>query len=178
MGIYDETKNDCIKNCAENNGGCVNQACNNGVCEDCAEGEYFNTAENSCKADPCDESACGGHQCLHNQGSVTCSCEDTSLIYDETKNDCIKNCAENNGGCVNQACNNGVCEDCAEGEYSILPASSLNSKKRSTDDLVRRWKTSPRKSSPVMPLSSSCPPPSLCASRLSPSIPLLDVSPS
>merc|ERR1711944_318624 len=33
------------------------------------------------------------------------------------------------------------------------PASSLNSRKRSTDDLVRRWKTSPRRSSLVMPPS-------------------------
>merc|ERR1712037_353619 len=58
------------------------------------------------------------------------------------------------------------------------PASSPNSRRRSIDEPVRRWKTSPRRSSLVMPPSSSCPPPSQCASRPSRSTHHLDDSPS
>ena len=111
------------KKCEVDNGGCVDQQCNNGLCEDCAEGEYFNTNNLACRTDPCDDSACGGNLCTHDQGSVTCSCEDVggiSHIFDVATKQCIRNCAVANGGCDGQECRNGVCEDCAADQYFNL----------------------------------------------------------
>ena len=117
---FDEETKKCKRDCSILNGGCINQKCEEGECKDCSIGTYYSDQTKTCEFDPCfggDSNACGGNICSHADGDVTCSCAMADRIFDPTRQKCIRNCAEKNGGCVGEPCIGGKCVACTETEF-------------------------------------------------------------